>query len=119
MVAEICVDVQKADDPGIQCVLVGEHVDHHVILQPRQVVLRGLADVVDPAARQVDLGPLLRQLCRKQVEHQHCRHGQGRQSGGEGAPAGGVAPRGLLQAVFPITMFHIHTPPLSSTGASG
>ena len=117
--AEVRVDVQETDDPGVQGVLVREHVDHHVILQPRQVLPGGVGDVVDAAARQVDLGPLLRELSQQQVEHQHRHHGQGRQSGGEGAPAGGMASRGLPQTVFPIHMFHVHAPPLSSSGASG
>ena len=119
VVAEIRVDVQETDDPGVQGVLVREHVDHHVILQPRQVLPGGVGDVVDAAARQVDLGPLLRNLGQQQVEHQHRHHRQSRQPGRKGAPAGGVAPCGLPQAALPIDTFHVHTPPLSSTGASG
>ena len=119
VVAEIRVNAQEADDPGVQSLLVGEHVDLHVVLQPGQIVPGGLGDVVDAAARQVDLGPLLRNLGQQQVEHQHRHHRQSRQPGRKGAPAGGVAPCGLPQAALPIDTFHVHTPPLSSTGASG
>lgn len=116
VVAQVRVQVQEPGDAGVQGVPVRQDVNLHILGHGGEIVLGGVGDVVDAAVRQVELGPLLRQLTHQQVEHDDGGHGQSRDTGGESAPAGAVPSGGGFQRFFNL---HVSRPPFSSTGASG